>query len=1484
MLIFVNGNQAKETYKLCEGDICTIRKYPSATAVAITIGVLAIGAGVAYFGKGLAQSITKKRLSETLKAKQNTVDDVTTHPSINGSENAPCVGRAVPLILGKTYLSPYYVGNGKTNGYVEIKGVDGVHERYTNLYVLGYKDLRVRDVKLGYYTLSSNDGVTKGVLASKNYDENQYVTTEVSNGELPLNFESKTSRYNPKDYGIKLELRQDGNEVSLFNQKVVQTVLNYELLCQDNKPVDCYAFSATYPQKIEIEFTLPNGLLGYNKESGEKENATVDIGLQMSIDGGNSWISIKNGNYARYGLNLDEGYTGTITQSESSLLNGGTGWKMSFTNKKAETMRYVCVIEFNSYEQVKNIVNNVVEFKITREKNNSDDTSTRDNVYVTRIRTWCYDKNATKKQFEESGSTKLIPLRPIGNKLKNKTTRLGFQIYAKDEISDQLKKINAVLTSKCRIWNKETKEWSQDKHPTNNPAALALHVMTDEYRGIYAYDDSKIDYDSFGEFYEWCDEDFNFGSVAGVMKRFTCDGVVLNGQKTFEIVNQILSCGRGFLTTVMNKYAVVIDKPRTQVVHILNNQNILKRNNSKTFDEPYDAINAKFINAMLENQEDYVLISPNDVEITEDSRILNAEFPFINNPYRAKCMGLYNLAIQKHRPEVWDAKLSVDGNLIEVGNLIEIQDDTILVGIGDGAEITGLIFDDEEYPTELIGVETDGVFPVNDKFEAYAIKTVKYYDTVDGSTPIKLVKTVKAEEEGNYSTFYFDIPISLNDRYFEIGDIISFGIYQKETAKAICAEKNDNGDGTFDFSFIPYSEDIYNADSGDLGEYNSNVTPPQLQEIKMRDENNGKDGVDGANGMSTWYSIANATENTTEITLDSIIKVDNKNVQVGDLVIAKSIIFVINEINQNSVFVQSYESIKGEQGIQGEKGDTGATGPQGATGPRGATGAQGQRGNLEFSGTEIDHIGTTDKAYTITTASNGITSSSMQILVGDTYINTTSQDAWTCTTAGTPTTAKWKHTGRRKIDADNTNIFRLFTPTTDYGTLSGSTLSKQIVKGLNPFGETSDLLKITNTNGIAGSYYSPNNKQHKIDPKKTYRHVTYIKQEDANYTDFIGIARWETENSFCLSISGSPTHAAYFTSATNFENLGRWYMVVGYIVANGTTTAPADSGVYDMVTKQKIRSVTNYQWKPNATYCDNNGCLIRYTSGASATTGTAYLYDIRLDEIDGTELSLDNLLYGTTSQRGAIYKGALSTPPTTDIVIGDWYLNTTDNVIHWYNGSNWNNTVTDYKDYRYKPALNDMLAIAAEKPTVGFIAIVTAHIQNLAAGNILANEIATQTLELKDDGVIKSDNYVEGESGFIIESDGNVEFNKGRFRGGIGTELITSYNNTGYINKVCELPFKMYDKDELKIFSVTIFAHTTSPVNDSFPVGSFEICCSNIVSNSEYSIRANGYFYDKNLYEFKTYIDEDKIYKFEFTYISTEEKPRIRFLINIMEF
>lgn len=356
-------------------------------------------------------------------------------------------------------------------------------------------------------------------------------------------------------------------------------------------------------------------------------------------------------------------------------------------------------------------------------------------------------------------------------------------------------------------------------------------------------------------------------------------------------------------------------------------------------------------------------------------------------------------------------------------------------------------------------------------------------------------------------------------------------------------------------------------------------------------------------------------------------------------------------------------SISGEPGPQGAQGPQGDTGPQGAQGPKGDTGDTGVRGSLEFSGTEINAISDiTEETYTITTASTGITSKTMPILVGDTYINITTQDVWICSTAGTPTTAKWKYQGRRCSDKDDSNRFRMFTPATDNGTMS-STVTKSVVKGENPFGKIDDLLKIINTNGPTGTEYNPYARRTKIDPKKTYRYVAYIKQEDAGCVDYFGLQKYKTSGQYIGQLTtGTPEDAPYFIGSRNFGILGRWYMVVGYVVANGTTIAPADSGVYDMVTKQKVRTVKNYQWLSTATAILEIGTRIRYSSTTPINTGTAYLYDIRLDEVNGTEPTLNELLNLDTTTKSKGTWTASTIYNTGDIVYlnGNSYICTTN--------------------------------------------------------------------------------------------------------------------------------------------------------------------------------------------------------------------------------
>lgn len=814
-LIFVNGKVADRNYRLKDGDICTIRCYP---AGGVTIGGFLLFASVVAIMKGI-----EKSLKDTTKSETNTPDEVITHPCISGSQNTSANGRAIPLVLGKSFFTPYYLG-AESNGFTTISGADGCDELYTNLYILGYKNLQVTDIKMGHYTIAYNNGNVKGVLPSVNYSELYASSKEIENGEIPLNYtytengQTNSAYYNPSEYNIKLELKQNGTNVSFFNQKIIQTSLNTELLTSKKdgnfKSLYCYGFSAKYPQKVELEFQFPNGLIGYD-DNGEKKSVKVGVKIEYSEDGGVTW------NTQNFTSSLKENATGKI------YYENGIHY---FEYLKNETMRFVARKTYSSYNSVKNIKNNTLEFRLSKTTSLIDNNSYSnysDNVYITKIRTWCYDYTQSEK------SKLIIPQTPIESRILKKIAILGFQVKASEEVNNQIDQLSCVLTSKCPIY--KNGKWTEECYPTNNPSALARYVMKGSFRGSFAYDSEKIDDDSFGAFYDWCNQIYDFGA-GGKMTRFACDTVVVKKIKTSDLLNSILFCGRGSLIINGSKYGVFIDKPQDITVHILNNQNIISRTNQKNFSNLVDGYQVKFLNALLDNKEDSILVLPNNNKYynTPDlATIESIEYSNINNAYRAKCMALYQLASQKLRPETWNVKLSVDGNLIEVGNKIEIQDDTISVGIGDGAEILSLIFDDENNPHKIRGIKTDGNFAVNDTSLRYGIKTIKYYELNGESYPHKITNEVAIVQEGNYNDLYFKYPISLDEEYlYEVGDIISFGLLNSETVEALCFGKKDNGDGTFDLQLVPYDEGVYTADSGFLGEFDSKVTPPQISSNK----------------------------------------------------------------------------------------------------------------------------------------------------------------------------------------------------------------------------------------------------------------------------------------------------------------------------------------------------------------------------------------------------------------------------------------------------------------------------------------------------------------------------------------------------------------------------------------------------------------------------------------------------------------------------
>lgn len=969
-IISVNGNKQDETYTLKDGDIATIRQFPSNEEGWVVTGRIAgwilfpITSLITFIDTGKwdgtiinACKAIKDALNPDSSSGSGNTESIAT---VSGGKNQSGAGKAIPLLLGESLYTPVMCAQ----AYTDIDpddGSDGENQYFHALYCLGYNDIDLRSVSLGIFPLSTDrqNGTSSGSLnckntvegysseeislsynsatcnsispdssysreeeivfslpigksdydiinpSVKNYDftikckerslrQEKYTTGisttyakiksvnidssmiivkaifrrtyEASNlyyvglsGNVTLTCKTKriknTLHYDVDKYKQALEFRQHGEEVSLFPQKVVQETSGAELLHPEGADaLIVQPFSAKYPQKVQIEIQFQN-LVKYN-DDGKEEDNEVEIGVAYSMDGGASYKPF-NAFYAKNsGITIKDNGTGTFTGNQGN----GQYRITKFTGKKNKAMRFVAEKTF-SFDEVFNtdtetkLKNNAVEFKVFRigEDKSTSDSKLQYKVYFSSIRTWCYDYKLTKKAYEENGSKTLVIQRPMAEKYRNMTARLGFKIKAGDEISGNLDELNVIQCSRaryCTITESEDGEkkytWSDPKDtvPTNNPASLALLVLQHQMRGAYAYDDTWFDMDSFGRFYEWCNRT-DTSLVNSDFHRYTANGVLSKSMKTSELVNQILACGHGKLVLNGNRYGVWFDCPQDTPVMVLNAQNVLEATNTKNFNDEIDGYSCKYTDSLNDYQEDTQICVPKSLEKDESEyKLENIETPWITDIGRAYRHCMYSLACKKLRPEIWQRKVSVDGNLVEIGSLVEIQDDTISVGIGEGAEITSV----QVSGNYITSITVDYPFTVSDVSKTYGVK-IQQADEING-VKVRTYELSPFAEAGEHTILVFaGDGVHLDESVSpSVGDIVSFGLYEKITTSALCFGKKDNGDNTYTLSLVPYQEGIYEAEYGEIPEFVSNVTSLAESGTPI-DEELPSPGYDGISGI-----------------------------------------------------------------------------------------------------------------------------------------------------------------------------------------------------------------------------------------------------------------------------------------------------------------------------------------------------------------------------------------------------------------------------------------------------------------------------------------------------------------------------------------------------------------------------------------------------------------------------------------------------------
>ena len=180
---------------------------------------------------------------------------------------------------------------------------------------------------------------------------------------------------------------------------------------------------------------------------------------------------------------------------------------------------------------------------------------------------------------------------------------------------------------------------------------------------------------------------------------------------------------------------------------------------------------------------------------------------------------------------------------------------------------------------------------------------------------------------------------------------------------------------------------------------------------------------------------------------------------------------------------------------------------------------------------------------------------------------------------------------------------------------------------------------------------------------------------------------------------------------------------------------------------------------------------------------------------DGTLIEQDTVpvMYdgpeGPKGEKGSSYKGsANSWSDITDWVKNDTYLNLTDGYIYRYDypeiaGESAFSRLS-YEDFptEYFAALNDgIAAISGQTETVPFMKAVNAWMKNLVAQTAIINEVFSNVITVQNQ--IKSANWGSGNTGFMLDANGQFECVNGKFNGAIDSgPLYLNFGSPGDIS------------------------------------------------------------------------------------------------------
>lgn len=386
---------------------------------------------------------------------------------------------------------------------------------------------------------------------------------------------------------------------------------------------------------------------------------------------------------------------------------------------------------------------------------------------------------------------------------------------------------------------------------------------------------------------------------------FAANAYIYQAMKLETMLSHIAVAGRAGFTydPKDNRIKIIVDKPEPYPVALINQQNTLESTYTISFQENPSGIQYTYPDEN-DGYNKNVLYCMADGENAKNPKraIETLEFKFVTNNYQIWSLGRYVLASRLLNKEVVTKKLGAEGLSIGLGNVVLLQDDTMLIGTDTGGRITRILEDQthiygflinntyhytgetevvtdnngnpvlDENDNEILQCKCGVVVMQPNKYKSARLVTLRL--AMNGTS-----RTIRAEigkdengnpiyeereyslEKGNTNVVLFAVPVSKvenptdGSEYYNfepaIENIVGFGYIGKVTAPYRVLKIKRDEKYHFTFTLMKYQKELYEY-GRKLPSFQNNMTIPD----RSGEDNFGLS--ENVNGKNLNEALANA--------------------------------------------------------------------------------------------------------------------------------------------------------------------------------------------------------------------------------------------------------------------------------------------------------------------------------------------------------------------------------------------------------------------------------------------------------------------------------------------------------------------------------------------------------------------------------------------------------------------------------------------------